>query len=143
MHWTCTTVPGLGSPSTSVVTRNDTVYCSWPACATDGAINAATAPRRPPAMSLFARRGHSTCRSTGPRHVLRHDYAVVVVLGEVAEGHRRFLGGEPVLVRVLGDGGCVVVADRLVEPGHQHERPVDVLGDLLPVGLYAFDREQP
>src|SRR5215217_1707563 len=64
-------------------------------------------------------------------HVLGDDVAVELVGGLVPELDRRLFERALVLVRVLGDGGRVVVADVLVERGNQHERVAHVLGDLL------------
>src|SRR5258708_1713406 len=79
--------------------------------------------------------------STGTRHVLGNHQSVELLAGEVAELDRRIAQRALVLVRVLGDGRGVVVADVLVERGDEHERVADVFGDLLLVGLHTLDGE--
>jgi len=71
----------------------------------------------------------------GSNHQLRPDELVELGLRKGLELERALLQGDALLVRVLGHLGGHVVADLRIEAGHQHERLVEQLVDLLLVGL--------
>ena len=76
-----------------------------------------------------------------PRHRLRLDQPVELRLRHVSELQRRVPQRQVVMLRVVGDLGRLVVADRRREGRHQHQRAADVVGEFLAVRLGSFNQE--
>src|SRR5690606_33205783 len=79
--------------------------------------------------------GRSAAR---PRHGFGHDPLVELRLRQRARGDGRLTQREALLVRVLGDGGGLVVADVRVEGRHEHQVAREQLRDPLAVRLEAL-----
>ncbi len=73
------------------------------------------------------------------RHLLRLYRRVEFLAGEVAELDRGGAERGVFLVGGLGDFGRLVVADFLVQRGHEHERVVQEMGDAFAVRFEAHD----
>src|SRR5215831_10907015 len=78
---------------------------------------------------------------TVPNHLFRIDDLVKALLVDVTRLERGFLQGQPLFVRLMGDGRGLVVADLRNQRGHQHQRAVDHLVNPLPMELRPLDRE--
>src|SRR5713226_6635794 len=76
-----------------------------------------------------------------PDHLCRIDDAIEFLLGNEAELQRRCLEREIVVHRVVRDLGGFVITDHRRQCGHEHERPIDILLDLLSVRPGPFDEE--
>ena len=105
--------------------------------------------RRAPALGRAAgqQRGHHTAvqppRRSGrlaAKHRLRLDHPVERLLVDQAEFQPRFLQGQPLLVRMLGDRRGIVIADFGRKRSHQHQRAVHQVGDALLVRLEPVER---
>ncbi len=101
-------------------------------------------------MATAAGRRHRIChgfkgsdhgRNVGLDHLRRVDHAVEFRLTDEAEGEGRLLQRQILLHRVVGDLRRLVVADDRRERRYQHQRALDVFGDLLAVRLRAFYEE--
>src|SRR5262245_44483650 len=85
--------------------------------------------------------GSSAPGDTVPDHLFRIDDLVIALLVDVTRLERGFLQGQPLFIRLMGDGRGPVVADLRRQRGHQHQRAVDHLVDPLAVEPRALDRE--
>src|SRR5439155_14268538 len=114
------------------------------------AVNSPLRPRKPmmsvdPAITLStigsARTTRSAPADTVPDHLLRVDDFVEVLLVDIAGLERGLLQGQPLIIRLVGDRGGLVVADHRAEGCHQHQRAVDHLVDAPAVEPRTLYRE--
>src|SRR5690348_8327436 len=114
------------------------------------AVNSPLRPRKPitsvaPAITLSTigsvRATRSAPADTMPDHLLRVDDFVETVLVNIAGLQRGLLQGQVFVIGFVGDRGGPVIADHRAEGGHQHQRAVDHLVDVLAVEPCALDRK--
>src|SRR3569833_1423194 len=107
-------------------------------------ISAATARHKRIISSTFIV-GERLARAPSARHVRVHHLgrvhdAVEFSLADVTELQGGLLQRQGVLAGVMGDLRGLVVADHRRERRLQHERSLDIFGDLPVVGLRALDQ---
>src|SRR6201993_4517684 len=116
------------------------------------AVNSPLRPRKPmvsvdPAITLStngsARMARSAAADAVPNHLFRIDDFVKALLVNGAGSKRRVLQGQVLVIRLVGNRGRLVIPDYRAQSGHQHQRAVDHLVDVLAVEPGAFDRELP
>src|SRR6266446_1715940 len=80
-------------------------------------------------------------RHVRPDHLRRVDDAIELFRRDVSQLQRGLPERQVVVQRVVGNLRCLVVADDRRQCGGEHQRPLDVLVDLLHVQLRALDQE--
>src|SRR5262249_2266364 len=108
-------------------------WCGWLSCG--------PLPFSPCCWGYRSETGRSVASDVRCDHLAGIDDAVEFCRADGAKLQRRLLERQVVIQGVMGNPGCLVVADHRAERGDQHQGTLHEMADLLEVRLHALDEE--